>query len=280
VYVFTRCDSRWSQQAYVKSANTDAMDNFGQDLALSGDGDTLAVAAPWEDGSSTGIDGNLSDNLGTNAGAVYVYVRNGAIWSHQSYVKASNTGAADFFGWSVALSSNGDTLAVGASFEDSSTMVINGDPIDNSAIDSGAAYVFVRSVGVWTQQAYVKASNTGGGDHFGNGVSFSSDGNILAVGARSEAGNSIGIGGVQQDNSANKSGAAYVFVRDGANWAQHAYIKAPNTGVDDTFGSNVALSSNASTLAVGAPNEDSSATDIGGVQTDDTAMSAGAVYIY
>jgi cysteine-rich repeat protein len=280
VYVFTRSGTIWTQQAYVKSANTDVLDNFGQNLALSGDGDTLVVSAPYEDGSSTGIGGNLADNGAGDSGAAYVYVRNGSVWSHQAYIKASNTAASDAFGWSLALSSDGDTLAVGAVNEDSSTMVINGDPIDNSAIDSGAVYVYTRSAGIWTQQAYVKASNTGAGDWFGNGVALSGDGDVLAVGARQEDGNSIGIGGPQQDNSAASSGGVYVFVRDAGNWASHAYIKASNTGGNDTFGSAVSLSSDASTLAVGAPNEDSSATGIGGVQTDDTAPSAGAVYLY
>jgi hypothetical protein len=82
-----------------------------------------------------------------------VFVREGANWSQQVYVKASNTGWADRFGTSVALSGNGDTLAVGANSEDSNATGIDGDQADDSATQSGAAYVFVREGANWSQQA-------------------------------------------------------------------------------------------------------------------------------
>ena len=83
----------------------------------------------------------------------------GAGPSQQAYLKASNTGAGDYFGWSVAIS--GDTVVVGAPYEASSATGVNGNQSDNAALTAGAAYVFVRSGGTWTQQAYLKASNTG-----------------------------------------------------------------------------------------------------------------------
>ena len=79
----------------------------------------------------------------------------------QAYLKASNTGAGDCFGCSVAVS--GDTVVVGADGEDSSATGVNGNQATTAPTDSGAAYVFVRSGTTWTQQAYLKASNTGGG---------------------------------------------------------------------------------------------------------------------
>jgi hypothetical protein len=85
--------------------------------------------------------------------------------TQQAYLKASNTGAGDLFGCSVAIS--GDTVVVGASAEDSNVTGVNGTQSNNSATYAGAAYVFVRSSGTWTQQAYLKASNTGAGDYFG-----------------------------------------------------------------------------------------------------------------
>ena len=88
-------------------------------------------------------------------------MRSGTIWSQQAYLKASNTGADDAFGCSVAVS--GDTVVVGAIGEDSNATGVNGNQSDNSAYDSGAAYVFVRSGTTWSQQAYLKASNTGAG---------------------------------------------------------------------------------------------------------------------
>ena len=108
----------------------------------------------------------------SNSGAVYVYTRDAAgAWSQQAYIKASNTDAGDKF---VVIALSGDTLAVGAPFEDSAATGINGDQSDNSANGSGAVYVYARDgAGVWSQQAYVKASNTDAGDQFGFAVALS-----------------------------------------------------------------------------------------------------------
>jgi len=169
---------------------------------------------------------------------------------------------------------------VGATGEDSSATVIGGSETDNSATNSGAVYVFTRSVATWTQQAYVKASNTDAGDQFGISVALSGDGNALAVGASLEASAATGIGGNQADNTAADAGAVYVFTRSIATWTQQAYVKASNTGAGDQFGSSVALSGDGATLAVGATGEDSSATGIGGSEADNSATGAGAVYAF
>jgi hypothetical protein len=280
VYVFTRAGAAWSQQAYAKASNTEADDNLGISLALSGDGNTLAVGAYAEDSNATGIGGNQADNSANGAGAVYVFTRAGAAWSQQAYVKASNTGASDFFGYSLALSDDGNTLAVGAAFEASNATGIDGNQADNSANGAGAVYVFTRAGAAWSQQAYVKASNTGAGDLFGVSLADSGDGNTLAVGAYFEASNAAGIDGNQADNSAGTAGAVYVFTRAGAAWSQQAYVKASNTEFNDDFGFSLGLSDDGNTLAVGTFAEDSNATGIGGNQADNSANSAGAVYLY
>ncbi len=266
--------------AYIKASNTASFENFSTSMALSADGSTLAVGATGEDSAAIGIDGNQADNSAENAGAVYVFRRSGATWVQQAYLKASNTGAGDVFGASVALSADGSTLAVGARDEDSAATDIGGDQADNSAASAGAVYVFTRSGGVWGQQAYVKASNTGAGDAFGIAVSLSADGSTLAVGARDEDSAAIGIGGDQADNAASNAGAVYVFSRTGTTWSQQAYIKASNAAASDQFGTGVTLSSDASTLAVGATGEDSAATGIDGNQADNSVSNAGAVYVF
>jgi hypothetical protein len=124
-------------------------------------------------------------------------------------VKASNAGDGDFFGWSVALSDDGNTLAVGAMFEDGSGTGI-GSTQNESAASAGAAYVFSRSGSTWLQQAYVKASNTGANDRFGERVALSGDGNTLAVGADREASSSTGVSGTP-DESAGNAGAVYLY---------------------------------------------------------------------
>ena len=252
------------QQAYLKASNTDSSDEFGSAVATSGD--TVVVGAPREESNTTGVNGNQGDNSVGAAGAAYVFVRNGANWSQQAYLKAadpigvcSTEGCigcscfpGDFFGSSVAVS--GDTIVVGASQDDSNATGINGNPADNSATNSGAAYVFARNGTNWTQQAYLKASNTGNKDQFGVSVAVSGD--TIVVGASTEDSNATGVNGDQSNNSATDSGAAYVFVRNGPNWTQQAYLKAGNTGIDDTFGRTVAISGN--TIIVGAPKEEGS----------------------
>jgi FG-GAP repeat len=282
VYVYARAAGSWSQQAYVKASNTESADLFGNSLALSGDGNTLAVGAPLEGSSLTGVTpGSVNEATSGNAalasGAVYVYARIAGTWSQQAYVKASNTGAGDNFGNSVALSGDGNALAVGAPFEDSSSTGINSTP-DELATDAGAAYVYSRSAGTWSQQAYVKASNAGAGDNFGTSIAVSGDGNALAVGAPLEDGGGIGIGSTP-DELATDAGAAYFYTRSTGTWSQQTYVKASNPDPLDNFGTSVALNSDGNTLAVGAQLEDGSSTGIDGTP-DNSAANAGAVYLY
>jgi hypothetical protein len=260
------------QQAYLKASNTGANDVFGLSVAISGD--TVVVGAPSEASNATGVNGNQGDNSASGAGAAYVFVRTGGVWVQQAYLKASNTGTGDYFGNSVAVT--GETVVVGAPYEDSNATGVNGNQGDNSVLDSGAAYVFVRTVGVWVQQAYLKASNTGSGDSFGLFVAISGD--TVVVGAPFEASNATGVNGNQGDNSALDSGAVYVFVRTGGVWVQQAYLKASNTGAGDRFGFSVAISGD--TVVVGAYSEASNATGVNGYQGDNSALDSGAVYVF
>jgi len=283
VYVFVRdLAGQWSQQAYVKASNTDPNDHFGCDVALSGDGNTLAVGADEEDSSATGIDGDASSDLAGQAGAVYVFARDLAgQWSQQAYVKASNAFMGQRFGTSLALSDDGETLAVGARGESSSATGVGGDQAPSLLTNSGAVYVFVRDpLEQWSQQAYIKASNTDANDSFGAAVALSSDGDTLAVGADEEDSSATGIDGDPADNSAVAAGAVYVLVRDaGGQWSHQAYVKASNTDVNDRFGNAVALSADGDVLVVGAHLERSNAPGIGGDQADDSLVGAGAVYV-
>ena len=281
VYVYARSGDSWGREAYVKASNTEERDYFGSSVALSADGNTLAVGAVGEDSNALGIDGDQTngDALGSGAVYVYVYVREG-LWQQQAYIKASNTGAGDDFGASVALSANGNTLAVGAVGEDSAATGINGDEDDNSAEYAGAVYMFSRDNNVWAQHVYVKASNNEEEDGFGSAVTLSADGNTLAVAAYGEDSAVTGINGDENDNSAKNAGAVYVFSHDINGWIQQAYVKASNSEMDDNFGVSVALSADGNTLAVGANWEDSVATGIEGNQADNGANGAGVVYVF
>jgi hypothetical protein len=313
-----------AQQAYLKASNTGAGDLFGFSVAISGD--TLVVGAPDEDSAATGVNGDQSNNSAPSAGAAYVFVRNGATWTQQAYLKASNMDPADSFGHSVAISAN--TLVVGAPGEASAARGVDGNENDNSVPNTGAAYVFVRSDAVWSQQAYLKptslttrgwfgwsvaicgdsvvvgatydnnyagaayvfqrngttwtdphylkASNADPSDQFGSSVAIC--GNTVVVGAPWEASKATGVNGDERSNNTFRAGAAYVFVPFATTWFQHSYLKASNTGWDDSFGSSVAISGD--TIVVGAPYEDSAATGVNGNQNDNNAFSAGAAYVF
>ena len=360
VYVFVRDDAEsWEQQAYVKASNPGFADNFGYFVALSADGNTLAVSGRFEASSATGVDGDQDDDSVPQAGTVYVFSRVDGAWSQEAYIKASNTGEAgrgnelgdgDQFGFSLALSADGHTLAVGAIAEDSAAAGIDGDQSDNSAMSAGAVYLYTRTDTAWTQQAYIKPTNPGGGDLFGYAVSLTADGNMLAVGAYDEDGSLAGTNEFQDDETSGTGaiyvftrggnawaqtaylkasnaetgdslgataaisaagntlattsldedgattgvnstpvpdtepnvsmGSVYVFVRDGDNWSEQAYVKASNTGLEDSFGARLALSGDGDTLAVGAQLEDSAARGIDGEQDDDSAQEAGVVYLF
>lgn len=269
-YVFTRAGSVWSQQALLKASNQEERDFFGSAVSISGN--TIVVGATQESSSASGVNGNQSDNGRYASGAAYVFTRSGSAWTQQAYLKASNPGVYDLFGSSVAI--DGDTLAVGATSEDSSSTGVNSTP-NTSASFSGAAYVFTRTAGVWTQQAYLKASNTEADDRFGTALAVSGD--RIVVVADGEDSAAVGVGGDQSSNLAGGSGAAYVFSRTGSTWTQQAYLKASNTGAADGLLS-VALSG--TTILCGAICEDSAATGIGGSQADNSASCAGAAYVY
>lgn len=271
VYVFARTAGVWSQQAYLKASNTDAGDFFGTSVALSGD--TIVVGATWEDSAATGVDGDQANNDSTSSGAAYVFTRNGSTWSQQAYLKPSNTDRGDWFGWFVAI--DGDTLAVSARRESSAAVGLNGDDDDDTAFGAGAVYVFTRTANEWSQQAYVKASDTAAGDGFGLGLALSED--VLVVGAWEEDSDASGVDQVGVANGADGSGAVYVLSRTAESWSQLAYVKASNTDAGDFFGSFLALSGN--TLAVGAWQEDGATTGVGGDQTSNAAEGSGAVYV-
>ena len=225
VYVFVYDGESWSQEAYIKASNPMLGAWFGSNVALSADGSTLAVTAPW-------AEPDLS-------GAAYVFVRDGGVWSEQEQVGPASAGVA--FGVRLALSDDGDTLAVSAGLDASAATGIDGDPSDTSASHSGAVYVFARDeADAWSQEAYVKASNTGPDDLFGgfiyvngNAVShggsvvLSADGNTMAVSAHQEDSAATGIDGDQDNDTAFESGAVYVFERSAGSGRNETTSRPP-----------------------------------------------------
>jgi Concanavalin A-like lectin/glucanases superfamily/FG-GAP repeat len=278
-YVFTRSGTSWTQQAKLVASDASAADGFGYTVGISGD--TIVVGAPLEDDSGgdagavyvftrsgtswtqqaklTASDAGVLDNFGTSVaidldsvvagspgngdgadeqrGAAYVYTRAATVWTEQAKLVASDGVTGDIFGNSVAIDL--DSVAVGAPLD------------DDTAINSGSGYVFVRNAGSWSQQAKVVASDPESGDRFGFSIGI--DGTRAVVGADRE-----GIAGSQ-------AGAAYVFDRVGSVWAETTKLLASDSAVGDQFGYSVDISGR---MVVGAHLD------------DDRGNNAGAAYAF
>jgi FG-GAP repeat len=270
VFVFAHDGDSWSQQAYVKPWNTTQRGAlFGYGVGLTANGDTMAVGTYDED---------------RGRGAVYVFGRKGDKWAQQARLTASNAEPGDSLGCAVAISDDGNTILAGAFDEDA---ILPGIQPPNAGADdeasdssSGAAYVFARRDGKWSQQAYVKAFNTRENDQFGWALAISRDGNTIAVGSHLEDSAAKGINGDMNDTAAEDSGAVYIYERSGETWSPAAYVKASNTKAAAEFGMALALNADGKMLAVGATKESSAAKGVNGNQKDASLVNAGAAYVY
>ena len=265
---------------FIKPQNNDSLDEFGHALAISDDGLTLAVGAINESSSGTGVTADPKDNSAKSSGAVYMFQYLNGKWEPNAFLKASNSGAGDQFGYSVSVSGNGQILAVGALQESSNARGINGNQADNSNPLSGAVYVFHRQGSAWQQKAYLKASNSDALDAFGFSLSLNFDGTLLIVGAPGESAVTTGIDGDTSNNAAQYSGASYLFERKGDSWTQLHYVKASNTDSNDSFGYDVSMSRDGTKFAIGAPGEASGSMGINNVQSDNSKVDSGAVYVF
>ena len=246
-YVFTRSGSTWTQQQKLLASDRASNENFGNRVSLSADGNTAIIGADAEDTSPN-----------TNNGAAYVFTRSGTTWTEQQKLLASDLAAGDQFGFSVAISSDGNTAVIGA---------IQGDTSPNS--NNGAAYIFTRSEGVWTEQQKLTASDRASNEFFGWSVSFSSDGNTLAIGA------------IDEDTSpTSDNGAVYIFTRSAGVWGQKQKLVASDRETNDSFGKSVALSLDGNVVIVGASNEKTSSYTLNGAAYIYNFTNTGTRYTY
>jgi hypothetical protein len=255
-YVFTRSGTNsWAQQAYLKASNADTGDQFGSAISISSDGNVVAVGAFHEDGGA-GDDGSPANdhNGGDETGAAYVFARNGTAWIQQGYLKAVGGARLDWFGWNLALSAQGNLLAVSAPFE-----------TRHDGIKGGVVHVYSRTGGAWVLQSDVESAETfTGAALFGTGMAFDGNGKTLVVSA---AGANV------------TQGQAYLFVRVGEQWRQQSTFAAGNPDVGDQYGVSVALSADAVRLFVGAAGEAGDASSTA-ANPNNAAPAAGAVYVY
>lgn len=266
VYVYTRSGTVWGLQQKLTASDPGQFDKFGTDVGI--DGDSIVVGAPED------------DDLGSNTGSAYVFVRDGGgVWTEQGKLNAGGlTASSDQFGASVAIS--GDSVIVGAP---------NHDPSGFS--QGGSAYVFTRSGGLWTQQQEFTASDANHLSFFGKSVDI--DGDYAIVGTlpginedaayvfhriggawteqqrltspeagRDRFGSSVSISGIFALVGAEfafgdkgvKGGGAYLFTRSGTSWNADPILQPSNLNTDDAFGHDVAIGGNA--YGIGMPFDD------------------------
>lgn len=285
VRIFNRTGTSWARSSGILPTNNGASDLFGSALAMSGN--TLVVGANREDSNWPGVHNGTetsTDNVGTDSGAVYVYVRSGTSWTQEAMLKANYpVNAFQLFGFSVAIS--GDTIVVGETGNaGTQTTITNGTGGPSGASSgSGAAYVFHRSGGTWAVEAYIKPPNTGASDAFGYSVAI--DGDRIIVGAYAEDSNqrTVTMGSTaSSDNSSTDSGAAYVFKRIGTSWFNDGYVKQQSTAAaGGYFGYSVRIAG--STIAVGVDLDSSGQSTITHGYfgpTDSAKPSSGAASIF
>ncbi len=263
-----------TQRHLLKAFNSDVDDHFGFSVAASGD--RVAVGAPGEDTDVTGVNNLAANENAQDSGAVYVFQHTSNQWRIIAYLKASNTGAGDRFGHSLAMERN--RIVVGAPGEDSGAVQVNGNGNDNSVPDSGAAYVFEynSTQSAWQQKAYLKGRVADSMDGFGSAVAL--EDYLIAVGSPGEDGSGTGLSFDWTSNAAQDSGAVTTYSMLTNSWIMDRYIKASNTDAGDRFGSSVAIA--LPHLYVGAPGEGSATSLPGGSQADNSLVDAGAVYVY
>lgn len=166
------------------------VDFFGYPVAVSGDGSTVMVGSDAYPGLAP-----------QQPGTVYVFVRDGAGWTQQAILTASDAVANDYFGYAISLSSDGNTALIGS--------------------ENNAAYIFMRSGEIWTQQARITPNGTVPDTKFGYSVSLSSDGNTALIGATGTL-----LGDI---------GSAYVFTYEDNIWTQQANLLRNGDGHIEQF---------------------------------------------
>jgi hypothetical protein len=193
-YVFKRSGTSWTQEAKVTASDGAAGDLFGFSVSI--DGEYAVIGA-------------YAANSGQ--GSAYIFKRSGTSWAQEAKITASDGAAGDDFGYSVAI--NGEYTIVGAVFD------------DDLGMNSGSAYVFIRTGTTWTQQAKLHASDGAANDYFSISVSIN---------------NGYAVVGADGDDSGR--GSAYVFKRSGTSWTQEAKLTATDGAANDHFGSTVSIS--------------------------------------
>lgn len=208
-------------------------------------GEPVPPATAWTSGMLGAGDNPITITLTSSSGVSSKYNLNAQVSGVQEgYLRAPTPDTLDNLGASIAI--DGDTIVAGAPNDDGAVGGINGDQSDSDAMNSGAAYVYVRQAGAWVAQATLKADRPFASEYFGASVAILGD--LIAVGA---TGNDPTA---QPTISANR-GAVYLFARSAGVWTPAGKVTAQDATGGDMFGFQVILT--ADRLLVTAPFEGS-----------------------
>lgn len=211
-----------AQTGKLAADDGDSEDEFGSAVAISGDGSTAVIGAPFDE-----------DPNGENAGAAYVFERGGNAWRQRTKLLPDDGGEHDLFGVSVGISGSGDLAAVGAE---------NGENSDGKRV--GAVYIFERTDGAWSQRAKITPNDGTDGDDFGSSLDVSADGTTLVVGNSDD------------DENGDDAGSAYVFARENGKWIESVKLIPDDGDSDDEFGGSIALSGDGTVAVVAAKGDE------------------------
>ncbi|MEE8154358.1 MAG: dockerin type I domain-containing protein [Phycisphaerales bacterium] len=203
---------------------------FGASVSASLNGDTLVIGARQD-----------NNDAGDQAGAGYVWVRDGESWIVQAKLIGSDTSSGDYLGASAAVSADGNTALVGAYRADELR---------------GATYVFVRTGLLWTEQTKLNVPDIEPEDFTGDELGLSADGNIAILSDN------------RDDDLGEFAGAAHIFVRVGTKWTHQQKLLAHDGAAGDDFGRAVDISADGSAVIVGATGD------------EDAGHSTGAAYVF
>lgn len=219
-YIFDFDGTNWNQTTKLTASDAGGTDAFGSALAIVG--------------STAVIGATRNDELGTNAGAAYIFELDAGTWSESARLLASDGEAYDAFGVSIAVT---DTFVVVGAAED--------DDLGNS---SGSIYVFTSDGTQWSEQSKITPIDGAASDFFGE--------SIAASGSR------IIAGAYWDDDAGSNSGSAYIYEYDAkGGWNQQAKLIAPDGNTQDQFG--IAVSISGDTVIIGANRDDVIGSDTG-----------------
>lgn len=221
VIVYSQADGGWETQATLRPDDLDRNAGFG--AAFDIDGDTLVVGAPGSDGTDEDSDGT-----------VYVYTRSDGTWTLEATLEDTRDVDDTASGLGVDVAVDGDTVVAGAP----------DTTYDDFSFDSvGAGFVFTRSDGDWSQEAFLRCNNPDDGDRQGDVVAVEDDTAVIASPKASKS--------TDWDDCA---GTAWVFARDGSTWDQQARLTPDDWDMGDWFASSVSL--DGETILVGSNTRD------------------------